>query len=89
LDVPALKRHARTLNLDTTAFDKCLDSGTQAETVKSDLTEAQRLQLPGTPSFFLNGRSLGSGIDYLTLRRELDMELAASASRSEQQKSRQ
>lgn len=89
LDVSALKRHARTLNLDTTAFDKCLDSGKQAETVKSDLTEAQRLQLPGTPSFFLNGRSLGSGIDYVTLRRELDMELAASASRSEQQTRRQ
>jgi protein-disulfide isomerase len=89
LDVPALKRYAGTLNLDTTAFNKCLDSGEQAELVKTDLTEAQRLQLPGTPSFFINGRSLGSGIDYATLRRELDLEVAGSGSRSEQQTGRQ
>lgn len=75
--VPELKRHARTLDLDPARFDKCLDSGEQADRVKSDLGEAQRLGLVGTPTFFINGRFLGSGISPETLQREVEQELAA------------
>jgi len=84
LGVDELKRHARALNLDTTAFDKCLDSGEHAEMVKSQLGEAQKLGLVGTPSFFINGRLVSTGATPDALRRELDQELARVSSRPQQ-----
>jgi protein-disulfide isomerase len=79
LDVIDLKAHARALKLDAEAFDRCLDSGAQAETVKADLAEAQALGLPGTPAFFFNGRFLSptAALTYETLRQMVEEELAA------------
>jgi protein-disulfide isomerase len=78
-EMPNLKQHARTLNLDGAAFDKCLDLGEQAEVVKAQLAEAQRLGLSGTPSFFINGRFLSGAVDYATLRGVVEQELAPAA----------
>ena len=58
LEILQLKSAAADLALDTKAFDKCLDSGEQSQTVKVSVEEAQKLGLQGTPSFFLNGRFL-------------------------------
>jgi protein-disulfide isomerase len=55
LAIPAIKEKAKKLALDT---DKCLDSGHQAAAVAKDASEAQRLQLTGTPTLFINGHSL-------------------------------
>jgi predicted DsbA family dithiol-disulfide isomerase len=48
-----LARHAQAVGLDMTAFQRCLDSGKHAETVRKDLAEAQRLGVTGTPTFFI------------------------------------
>lgn len=58
LEVPDLKRYARELDLEGERFDRCLDSGEEAETVEADLATGRRLGIRGTPTFFVNGRPL-------------------------------
>ena len=53
LSRPDLSKHAQALGLDVTAFDQCMESGKQAARIRKDLAEAQRLQITGTPTFFL------------------------------------
>jgi predicted DsbA family dithiol-disulfide isomerase len=58
LTVKSLKLRARELNLDTAAFDACLDSGEQAARVKADMADAAKAGVTGTPTLFVNGRIL-------------------------------
>ncbi len=78
LELPQLKSMAGDLSLDTKAFDKCLDSGEQLETVKASMDEAQRLGLQGTPSFFLNGRFFSGIMTYDQLRQIVEEELKST-----------
>jgi len=79
LEISQLKEDAGALKLDTAAFDKCLDSGEQAETIKAQNAEAQSLQLQGTPSFFINGQFFSGGFTYEQFRGILDGALNASS----------
>lgn len=81
LDLTDLKEHARKLNLDGNAFDRCLTSSEQAETVKSQAAEFARLGLEGTPSFFINGRFVDGAADYATLHSMVEQELAGDKAR--------
>ena len=76
LDPAKLKEYARDLNLDTAAFDKCLDTGAQSELINAQLTEAQALGVQGTPTFFVNGRATTGNLTVEQLRQILDEELA-------------
>ena len=78
LEIADLKQDARDLKLDTAAFEKCLDSGAQAEAVRAELEESQKLGLQGTPVFFLNGRMLNGVQSYEQLRKAIDQELAVA-----------
>ena len=75
LEISNLKDDAKSLQLDTNAFDKCLDSGDRADLVKSELAEGQSLGLQGTPSFFINGRFFSGSLSYEQLAAILDEEL--------------
>lgn len=75
LEVPELKQDARKLNLDGTAFDKCLDSGQQAPAVGAQYAESQRLGIQGTPAFFINGRFLSGAASYEQLHAAIEQEL--------------
>jgi protein-disulfide isomerase len=79
-DVAQLKEHARTLKLDGKAFDQCLDSGAQAERIKTTVAEAQSIGLPGTPGFFINGRFINGAVDYQILQQIIEEELRATSS---------
>jgi protein-disulfide isomerase len=79
LEITELKQDARKLNLDTAAFDQCLDSGAQAAAVKAHADEAQKLGLQGTPVFFINGRMMSGAVSYDELRKAVDQELATAA----------
>ena len=81
LEVSQLKAGARQLGLEPGAFDKCLDSGERAESVKSSQNEAQKLGLLGTPSFFLNGRFFSGNLSYDQMRQLLEDELKRSSAR--------
>jgi protein-disulfide isomerase len=50
-----LKAYASQLGLDTAAFDACLDGGSKAAHVQSDLAGGTAIPIPGTPTFFING----------------------------------
>jgi predicted DsbA family dithiol-disulfide isomerase len=50
---PDLSKHAQSLGLDATAFDQCMDTRRSEGRIRKDLAEAQRLQITGTPTFFL------------------------------------
>ena len=78
LQVAELKGHARVLNLDGDRFDKCLDDGAEAASVKRDLEEARQLGLTGTPSFFVNGHFFSGAADYTVLKEMVELQLASS-----------
>jgi len=77
IEAAELKEDARTLHLDTAAFDKCLDSGEQAAAIQKDLTQGQHLGLTGTPSFFINGHFFSGAVSYDTLHNYVAQQLAA------------
>jgi len=77
LDVEQLKTQARSLGLDVTAFNQCLDSGEEAATVAQDRAEGLKLGLTGTPSFFVNGHYFSGALDYAALRLIVDQQLSA------------
>lgn len=58
LDVESLKRYAAELQMDTAAFNRCLDTGAKAAVVRQDKLDASAYGVRGTPAFFLNGRLL-------------------------------
>lgn len=70
-----LADHARALQLDVGAFEKCLASGVKAEISKAHIAEAQAVALPGTPGIFVNGRFINGAVDYQTLRQIVEEEL--------------
>jgi protein-disulfide isomerase len=78
LDLGSLKAHAQTLQLDTAAFDKCLANGEAVDVVKATASEADKLELQGTPTFFVNGRAVNGTVSYDRLRGVIEEELSAS-----------
>ena len=74
-EVPDLKKHAQVLKLNEEAFNKCLDTGAEAERVKKDLEEGKALQLGGTPSYFVNGHFFHGAVEYSALREIVDQQL--------------
>ena len=48
-----LTKHAQAIGLDTKAFEQCLGSDKHADAIRKDLAEAQKLQVSGTPTFFI------------------------------------
>lgn len=83
LEISKLKENAQGLKLNVESFDKCLESGERADTVKKQFEESQALGLPGTPAFFINGRLINPNgtVSYDTLRQLIEEELAASSQR--------
>jgi len=77
LEVSDLKKYAATLNMDTAAFNQCLDSGKEAAAVAKDLEEGKALGLTGTPSFFLNGHYFHGGMEYSALREMVEQQIYA------------
>jgi len=75
LELAQLKSLAQTMKLDTEAFDKCLDSGQFSAMIKDQLTEASALQVEGTPSFLVNGRFIGGGMNYEDFKKLVDEEI--------------
>ncbi len=77
MSISALKSFAQELNLDTVAFDKCLDSGFHKITVDKDLNEARNLRLRGTLSFIVNGTKLTGPPSYERLANIIENNLAS------------
>ena len=53
-----LKQIAASLDLDTTAFNECLDSGKYTQVVQEQSEIARQLGVQSTPTFAINGQGL-------------------------------
>ncbi len=53
-----LKATAKRLGLDTAKFDACFDKGKYEAAVQEDAKYGQQLGVDGTPTFYIDGRSL-------------------------------
>lgn len=84
MDIPQLKAHARELKLDGNAFDKCLDSGEQAEAVKTEFTEGVGFGLQGTPGFFVNGHVYAGVLNAEQFREIIGLELATTTAQGKE-----
>ena len=72
-----LKQYAKDLELDTAAFNQCLDSGKHKAEVNSDVQDGARLGVEGTPTFFINGRQLVGSQPLTAFQKIIDSELAS------------
>jgi len=79
LSADALKEKARRLNMDSPAFDDCLDAGHGSAAVKTDLDAGEHLGIASTPASFLNGRFVGGALPLFQWRSLIDDELARIA----------
>jgi protein-disulfide isomerase len=75
-----LKAFAGELDLDTDAFDSCMESGEYAEVVLGETARAQTIGVRGTPSFLINGEPLVGAQPYANFERVIEAELAAAES---------
>lgn len=84
LEPADLKQQAAALQLNTTQFDACLDSGAEAADVQRDRGEGNRLGLSGTPSFFANGHFFSGAMTYDALRDMVEQQLKAQQAKASQ-----
>jgi protein-disulfide isomerase len=79
LGIPDLKRHARAVGLDGSAFDGCLDSGRNEVRWRRDLADAESYGASGTPMFFVNGRLVSGAQPFAVFARVIEEELKGTA----------
>ncbi len=70
-----LKRFAEALELDTAAFDSCLDSGKYASKVRNDTEAARQMGITSTPTILVNGRVVAGATDADKIRTVIQEEL--------------
>lgn len=71
----AMKELAKSLGMDSSKFDSCLDNGTYTQRVSDELKEGQELGVSGTPSFFINGVMLVGAQPQSTFEAIIEAEL--------------
>ncbi len=76
LDPKDLKATARSLGLDTAKFDACFDKQQYSRSIQQDLEEGHRLNVSGTPTFFIDGRELVGAQPTESFVSIIDQELA-------------
>ena len=75
LDRASLEKYAQDLKLDMAKFKAALDSGKYNEMIEADSAEGSRVGANGTPTFFINGRTLVGAQPLEAFKRVIDEEL--------------
>src|SRR5262249_54400183 len=70
-----LKATAKKLGLDTAKFDLCLDRGQYDDAINRDVGLGRRLNVTGTPTFFIDGRPLEGAQPEAMLLEVMDVRL--------------
>jgi protein-disulfide isomerase len=73
-----LQAMAQEAGLDMASFKACVASGKHQAAVLKDIEEGKRLEVTGTPTFFINGRVLVGAQPVEAFARMIDDELARS-----------
>ena len=68
--------YAKGLGLDTTKFQSDMNSTSTLAIIDADLASAQTENLPGTPSFFLNGKYIKAPQTYQDFKTLIDNALS-------------
>lgn len=63
-DKKNLKLLAKNLGVNIAQFDKCLDEEKYASEIRQDYSEGVDLDIPGTPTYIINGAILGGSRSY-------------------------
>ena len=74
LDKENLEKYAKNIGLNEEQFNLCLDNEKTKEFVLTDVNDAKKLNLKGTPTFFINGREVFGGNEQ-ELRKLIEDEL--------------
>jgi protein-disulfide isomerase len=77
LDRPSLEKYAQELGLNMTRFKAALDSGKFKKQVQDDAALAAKVGATGTPTFFVNGKSLVGAQPFDSFKPLIDAELTA------------
>lgn len=75
LTIPSLKWMASQIKLNLALFTSCLDSKRYAKGVQENNAESEKLQLTGTPTFFINGRKLVGAQPFEKFKKIIEEEL--------------
>jgi protein-disulfide isomerase len=76
LSADQLKAKAKSIGLNTTQFDQCLDNDKYADAINSDIKAGMIAGVSGTPAVFINGRFVNGAQPYETFTKIIDEELA-------------
>lgn len=80
LEVAKLKVYAKELKLNTSKFNKCLDSGEKAKQITADTQYGASVGVQGTPGFFINGKFLAGAFPINFFKEIIDKELSGNSS---------
>jgi protein-disulfide isomerase len=72
----AYLRYAGQLNLDSAAFNECLESRRYQDEVQADYEYAANLGIRSTPTFFINGIAVVGAQPFAVFKQVIDLELA-------------
>jgi protein-disulfide isomerase len=76
LNRDAYIQYAADLDLDTSAFETCLDSGKYDDFIQADMDFSLNLGVRSTPTFFLNGLAVVGAQPLDVFTQLIDQELA-------------
>lgn len=71
-----LKATAKTLGLDTAKFNACFDKNQYSQAIQKDVDEGRKLNVTGTPTFFIDGREIVGAEPTENFENIIDQELA-------------
>ena len=63
-DLADIKKLGAQIGLDTEKFNACLDTEEKLNRIKKDLADGDRLEIKGTPTFFINGQKFSGDLPY-------------------------
>ncbi|MBN8227584.1 thioredoxin domain-containing protein [Corallococcus macrosporus] len=75
LDRASLEKYAQELKLDMNKFKTALDSGKFDKQIEADMADGSAKGANGTPTFFINGRTLVGAQPFDAFKRVIDEEL--------------
>jgi len=76
MSVANFKAAAKTLGLNTSKFDKCLDSNQYAQQIGAQQAEGASFGVEGTPGNFLNGQLVSGAVPFAQFKAAIDSILA-------------
>lgn len=71
--------YAKTLGLNTTQFEQCLDTKKYQTRINANAADGFRRNVNQTPTFFVNGKMFAGSIPYDVLKKAVDDAAAAAA----------